>query len=103
MPDPATPQGTSKGAEGARPLQAHLSAIWEGLSPAEREQAQRFLEGLTTDQQAAWLIELGRLPVPQAITWVRAILEANHASQPTTEGASPNAAAPAPPGVNDPR
>lgn len=73
-------------------LQAVFSAIWSALSPEEREQGQRFVESLAVDQQLAWLFQLERLPLPDAVAWVRSLLEAHRANPPTAAPGTPSAA-----------
>jgi hypothetical protein len=77
-------------------LQAIFSAIWSALSPEEREQGQRFVESLAVDQQLAWLFQLERLPLPDAVAWVRALLEAHRANPPTDASGTPSAEGPPP-------
>jgi hypothetical protein len=75
-------------------LQAVFSAIWSALSPEEREQGQRFVECLAVDQQLAWLFQLERLPLPDAVAWVRSLLEAHRANPSTAAPGTPSATAP---------
>lgn len=75
-------------------LQAVFSAIWNALSPDEREQGQRFLESLAVDQQLAWLFHLERLPLPDAVACVRSLIEAHRANPPTAASGAPTTAGP---------
>ena len=73
-------------------LHAVMSTIWNVLSPTERDEAQRFLESLTFEQQAAWLVELERLSLPDAIAWMRSLFEARRAGSPAAVPATLSAA-----------
>ena len=55
--------------------------IWQGLSPPERARAGQLIARLTAEERTAWLGELARLTVPEAITRVRAVI---HAQTPPT-------------------
>lgn len=67
-------------------LNAHFLQVWQGLSPLERARAEQLLTHLTDEQRTAWIAELARLTVPEAIARARAIL---HAQQPPMQ-ASPS-------------
>lgn len=75
-------------------LQAVFSAIWSALSPDECEQGQRFVESLAVDQQLAWLFHLERLPLPDAVAWMRSLLEAHRGNPPNAAPGTPSTAGP---------
>ncbi|HEU4729266.1 MAG TPA: hypothetical protein VFT22_15300 [Kofleriaceae bacterium] len=66
-------------AEAGARLNAHILAVWRGLSPAERATAGQLIARLSQEQRAAWLAELARLTVPEAIARARATLQAQAA------------------------
>jgi hypothetical protein len=66
-------------AEAAAILNTHMLRVWAGLTPAERAHAGQLIAQLAHADRTAWLAELARLTVPEAIARARAIL---HAQQP---------------------
>lgn len=57
-------------------MDRHILQIWQGLSPPERARANELIGGLTAEQRTAWLGELVRLTVPEAIARARAVIRA---------------------------
>jgi hypothetical protein len=68
--------------DAAAALNAHILQIWRGLSPPERGRATQLIMGLGEEQRAAWLAELARLSVPEAIARARAAISAPSATAP---------------------
>ena len=62
-------------------LNAHVLQIWQGLSAPERARATQLIGRLTDEERTAWLAELARLTVPEAIARVRAVI---HGQPPPT-------------------
>ena len=63
-------------------LNAHIFQIWQGLSPPERNRASQLIAVLSDEQRTAWLTELARLTVPEAIARARAVMRAQSPSTP---------------------
>ncbi|TMQ24836.1 MAG: hypothetical protein E6J90_07130 [Deltaproteobacteria bacterium] len=83
---PTTPTTSSPVTQedAAAMLNAHILQIWQGLSPPERTRASQLIAGLSDEQRTAWLAELARLTVPEAIARARAVLRAQSAPTPPT-------------------
>jgi hypothetical protein len=77
--------------DAAAALNAHILQIWRGLSPPERGRATQLIMGLSDAERAAWLAELARLSVPEAIARARAVMAAPPANAPPTHSPTPSA------------
>lgn len=75
---PRTPE------EAASLLSSHLLQVWQGLSPPERARAGQLVSRLASEERTAWLSELARLTVPEAIARARAVIHGPPASTPPT-------------------
>ncbi|HEY0388746.1 MAG TPA: hypothetical protein VGC71_09910, partial [Gaiellales bacterium] len=64
-------------------LNAHILQIWQGLSAPERTRVSQLIAGLGDEQRTAWLAELARLTVPEAIARARAVMRAQSPPTPT--------------------
>jgi hypothetical protein len=85
--DPPTPPVASSPRsqeDAAAMINAHVLQVWQGLSPPERARAGQLIALLTPEERTAWLAELTRLTVPEAITRARAIIHAQIPPTPTT-------------------
>jgi hypothetical protein len=80
---PTTPAASSPRTQedAAASINAHVLQVWQGLSPPERARAGQLIARLTAEERTAWLAELARLTVPEAIARARAVL---HAQPPPT-------------------
>lgn len=58
-------------------VQAHVLAVWQALTEAERTAASLLISHLTPDERAAWLAELATLTVADATARVRSVLTPN--------------------------
>jgi hypothetical protein len=74
-------------------INAHMLRVWAGLSPPERTRAGELIAQLAARDRTAWLAELARLTVPEAIARARAVI---HAQQPHAPPTSPPPAPPLP-------
>jgi hypothetical protein len=100
-PSPASPLGAAPAAtataptssvtpqeltqeEAAAMLNTHILQIWQGLTPPERSRASELISSLTDTQRSAWLAELARLTVPEAVARARAVLRAQPLAAPPT-------------------
>lgn len=96
-PSPASPLGAAPAGTAPTPapslpvsqedaaalLNAHILQIWQGLSAPERTRVSQLIAGLGDEQRTAWLAELARLTVPEAIARVRAVMRAQSPPTPT--------------------
>ncbi len=84
---PATPSASSPRTQedAAAAINAHVLQVWQGLTPPERARAGQLIARLTAEERTAWLAELARLTVPEAITRARAILHAQPPPPPTPQ------------------
>src|SRR5262249_19856405 len=57
--------------EAAAQLRSHLLHVWQGLSRSEREHASQLIARFSAPERTAWLTELARLTVPEAIAHAR--------------------------------
>ncbi len=71
-PAGSSPEGED---DAAALLDAHITRIWQGLSPSERTRAGDLIARLNPEGRAALLSELVRLSVPEAIARARALLD----------------------------
>jgi hypothetical protein len=83
---PAPPVASSPRSQedAAAMINAHVLNVWQGLSPPERARAGQLIARLTPEERMAWLAELARLTVPEAIMRARAIIHAQTPPTPTT-------------------
>ncbi len=65
-------------------INAHVLQVWQGLSPPERARAGQLIARLTAEERTAWVAELAKLTVPEAITRARAIIHAQTPPTPPT-------------------
>ncbi len=84
---PATPAASSPRTQedAAASINAHVLQVWQGLTPPERARAGQLIARLTAEERTAWLAELARLTVPEAITRARAIIYAQPPPTPTSQ------------------
>ncbi len=84
---PATPSASSSRTQedAAAAINAHVLQVWQGLTPPERARAGQLIARLTAEERTAWLAELARLTVPEAITRARAIIHAQPLPTPTSQ------------------
>jgi hypothetical protein len=68
--------------DAAAMVDAHVLQVWQGLSPPERVRAGQLIARLTAAERAAWIAELARFTVPEAIARVRGVLHAQPAPTP---------------------
>lgn len=83
---PSTPAASSPRTQedAAATINAHVLQVWQGLSPPERARAGQLIARLTAEERTAWLAELARLTVPEAITRARAVIHAQPPPTPPT-------------------
>jgi hypothetical protein len=88
---PATPVASSPRTQedAAATINAHVMQIWQGLSPPERARAGQLIARLTAEERTAWLGELARLTVPEAITRARAVIHAQTPQKPQLPTTTP--------------
>lgn len=55
-------------------LNAHILAVWQGLSLPERARASHMVARMSAEERFAWLGKLAELPVAEAIAHARAVL-----------------------------
>jgi hypothetical protein len=56
-------------------LNAHVIQVWQGLTDPERARAAQLISRLTAEERTAWIGELARQSVPEAIARARAVLQ----------------------------
>lgn len=83
--------GSTTEQDAAAALNAHILQIWRGLSPPERARAAQLIMGFSDAARGAWLAELARLSVPEAIDRARAAIGTPPATAPPHQLSLPSA------------